>query len=351
MQSRLATVKWSSSDNCEAVMEYRKLGYSGLRVSALSFGSWVTFQKQIDLTLATECIAAAYAHGVNFFDNAEIYARGASEEIMGQAIRKLGWRRGSYLISTKLFWGINETPNEKRTLNRKYLLEGIDGSLKRLGLDYVDLLFCHRHDPETTVEEVVWTMNDIIAQGKAIYWGVSEWPGEKIEEAFAVAERLNLRKPVMEQPEYSILARHRVEKEYASVLKERGLGMTTWSPLASGLLTGKYSNGIPAGSRLALEGFEWLKERLYQDDVIRIVKNLETVARDLDCSLAQLSIAWCLRNPHVSTVITGATSVKQIEENMKALEVLPKITAEIDGLIRKSTGDLDVGLKRIAGGG
>ena len=310
-------------------MEYRRLGSSGLKVSTLSFGSWVTFKTQVDVALAAECMKAALDHGCNFFDNAEIYADGASEEIMGAAVKKLGLRRSSYVLSTKFFWGLNSGINEENTLNRKYLMSAIDGSLKRLNLEYVDLVFCHRPDPETPIEETVRAMHDIVSQGKALYWGTSEWSADQIMQAWQIAERHHLHKPQMEQPQYNLFWRERVEKEYQRLYDAIGLGTTIWSPLAAGLLTGKYNNGIPAGSRFSLESYAWLKERHLTDDKLSRVKELSKIASGLGCTLAQLAIAWCAKNPRVSTVITGATSVAQVHENFKALEVLPKLTPEV----------------------
>ena len=301
-------------------MNYRRLGSSGLKVSELSLGSWVTYGNQMGDDPARECMAAAYDAGVNFFDNAEVYARGQSETIMGNALKKLGWRRSSYIVSTKFFWGLHDGPNEKTTLNRKYLLQAIDGSLRRLQLDYVDLVFCHRPDPETPIEETVWAMHDIIRAGKALYWGTSEWSAAEIMAAWQIAERHHLAKPVMEQPQYNLFHRDRVEKEYAQLYRDIGLGTTTWSPLASGLLTGKYNDGVPAGSRATLKGYEWLAERLVDPARIAKVRRLAPIAADLGCTLAQLALAWCLRNPNVSTVITGASRAAQVTENMRALD-------------------------------
>ncbi|MEW6564442.1 MAG: aldo/keto reductase [Spirochaetota bacterium] len=316
-------------------MEYRRLGSAGVKVSALSLGSWVTYGSQVDVDSAVAMLKAAYDQGVNFFDNAESYAGGKSEEIMGAALKKLGLRRASYLVSTKFYWGLNEGPNEKNTLNRKYLMQAIDGSLARFGLDYVDLVFCHRPDPNTPMEEVVWAMNDMVASGKALYWGTSEWSAEEIRQAWEIADRRNLRKPQMEQPQYNLLFRDRVEKEYQRLYSDIGLGLTTWSPLASGILSGKYAKGIPAGSRLSLPGYEWLKDRFPQE-VLSSVAALEPIARDLGGTPSQLAIAWCLRNPHVSTVITGASRLEQLQENMKALDLLPKLTQEILDKIDKA---------------
>jgi len=318
-------------------MNYRRLGASGLKVSELSFGSWVTYGNQLGEDLARECMAAAFDAGVNFFDNAEVYAKGRSETIMGDVLKKAGWRRSSYIVSTKFFWGLHDGPNEKNTLNRKYLMQAIDGSLARLGLEYVDLLFCHRPDPETPIEETVYAMHDIVAAGKAVYWGTSEWSAAEIMAAWQLAERHHLHKPVMEQPEYNLLHRRRVENEYARLYSDIGLGTTTWSPLASGLLTGKYNNGIPPDSRGAVKGYEWLAERLSDRDKIAVVRRLGPIATELGCTLAQMSLAWCLKNPHVSTVITGASRPAQVVENMKALDVVPKLTPEILARIDAAT--------------
>ncbi len=310
-------------------MEYRRLGSTGLKLSVLSFGSWVTFHNQLGHETALQCMKAAWEAGVNFFDNAEVYAGGKSEIIMGHVARELGWPRESFVISTKLFWGLRDGPNTKNTLNRKYLMHAIDGSLERLGLEHVDLLFCHRADPETTVEEVVWAMSDIIGSGKAHYWGTSEWPAEAIEEAFEVAERYRLRKPVMEQPQYSLLSRDRVEREYAPLYESHQMGTTVWSPLASGALTGKYLDGVPADSRAALPGYEWLRDYITSADNHAQIRRTIEVAEELGCTPAQLAIAWCTKNPRVSTVITGASRVEQVHENMGALNVIPRLTDEL----------------------
>jgi voltage-dependent potassium channel beta subunit len=302
-------------------------------VSALSLGSWVTFGNQLDEKKAGNCMAAAYDAGVNFFDNAEVYAHGQSETVMGAALRNLGWRRGSYLVSTKIFWGLEEGPNEKNTLNRKRLFEAIDGSLKRLQLEYVDLLFCHRPDPETPIEETVWAMHDIISRGKALYWGTSEWSGAEVMEAWQIADRHHLRKPIMEQPQYNMFNRERVELEYLRLYKDIGMGTTIWSPLASGMLTGKYIKGIPAGSRPTLEGYDWLVPRVTDPARLGVVKKLMPIAAELGISMAQMALAWCLKNPNVSTVITGATTVEQVGENMSALASVEKLTPEIMGRI------------------
>jgi voltage-dependent potassium channel beta subunit len=310
-------------------MNYRRLGRSGLRLSELSFGSWVTYGNQLDDSLARECMAAAHDAGVNFFDNAEVYAKGRSEAIMGAALRKLGWRRASYVLSTKFYWGLDEGPNEKNTLNRKYLMQAIDASLSRLGLDYVDIAFCHRADPHTPIEETAWAMHDIITAGKAMYWGTSEWNAGEIAAACEIAERHHLHKPITEQPQYNLLHRQRVEKEYARLYDDYGIGTTTWSPLASGLLSGKYNAGVPADSRAAIKGFEWIAERILEPTRLAKVQSLVPVAHDLGCTLAQMSIAWCLKNPHVSTVITGASRPAQVVENMKALDVVAKLTPDV----------------------
>jgi len=318
-------------------MNYRRLGRSGLRVSELSFGSWVTYGNQLGNDLARECMAAAFDAGVNFFDNAEVYAKGESETIMGAVLKKMGWRRSSYIISTKFFWGLHDGPNEKSTLNRKYLMQAIDGSLARLGLDYVDLVYCHRPDPETPLEETVQAMSDMIAAGKANYWGTSEWSAAEIAAAWHIADRHHWHKPVTEQPQYNLLHRDRVEREYARLYADLGIGTTVWSPLASGLLTGKYNEGIPADSRGTLKGYEWLAERLTEPARIAKVKRLMPIAQELGCTLAQMSLAWCLKNPHVSTVITGASRPEQVRENMQALGVVgklePEIMARIDSIV------------------
>ena len=311
-------------------MIYRRLGRAGVKVSLLSFGSWVTFRDQIDDELAVECMGAAFEAGVNFFDNAESYAGGEAERIMGRALRQLGWAREDYLVSTKFFWGRTQGVNVRRTLNRKYLLQAIDRSLERLGLDFVDLVFCHRSDPETPIEETVWAMHDIVTSGKALYWGTSEWAAEEIRAAWHIADRHHLHKPVMEQPEYNLLHRARVEQEYARLYTDLGLGTTTWSPLASGLLSGKYLEGVPDGSRAALAGYG-MAEELTAEDANARVRRLVPIAEELGCTLAQLAIAWCARNPDVSTVITGASRVEQVRENMAALDVLPLLTADVAG--------------------
>ena len=309
-------------------MNYRRLGRSGLKVSELSFGSWITYGNQLDERAARELMATAFDGGVNFFDNAEVYAKGNAESIMGEALKRLGWRRSSFMVSTKFFWGLHDGPNEKSTLNRKYLMQAIDGSLSRLNLDYVDIVFCHRPDPETPIDETVWALHSMIEQGKALYWGTSEWSAAEIVAAWQTAERHHLHKPIVEQPQYNLFHRERVEREYARLYDDLGLGTTTWSPLASGLLTGKYLNGVPPDSRAAVKGYEWLAERIQDAAKLAKVRALSEVARELSCTLAQLSLAWCLKNPHVSTVLMGASRPSQLKENLQAPQVVPKLSAE-----------------------
>jgi voltage-dependent potassium channel beta subunit len=319
-------------------MPFRHLGPTGLKVSLFSFGSWVTFGQQLDTGLARDCLSAAYERGVNFFDNAEVYAGGESEQIMGRAIQELGWPRWSYVISTKVYWGLHDAPNMKNTLNRKYLLQAIDGSLERLGLDFVDVLFCHRADPTTPIEETVWAMSDIIERGQAHYWGTSEWTADEIRAAWEVAERHHLRKPVVEQPQYNLFNRRRVEKEYRRLYDDLGYGLTTWSPLASGLLTGKYLDGVPDGSRGSLQGYGWLKDSLTDPARNEQVRRLKGIADELDVPLAQLAIAWCAVNPHVSTVITGASTAEQVEQNLGAIDVLALLDDKVVARIGEIAG-------------
>jgi len=317
-------------------MEYRFLGKSGLKVSALSFGSWVTFGSQVGVDEAYEMMTAAYEAGVNFFDNAEAYNDGTAEVIMGEVIKRAGWERESIVLSTKIFWG-GEGPND-RGLSRKHIIEGLDASLDRLQVQYVDLLFAHRPDIHTPVEETVRAMNHVINQGKAFYWGTSEWSAQEIREAYGIARQEHLIPPLMEQPQYNMFHRERFEAEYRRLYDQIGLGTTIWSPLASGLLTGKYNEGIPEGSRADLEGYEWLKERFTSEvaqERIQKVGRLMPVAEELDCSMAQLALAWCLTNPHVSTVITGASDPSQVMENMKAIAVVEKLTPEVLARIEK----------------
>ena len=310
-------------------MEYRHLGRTGIRVSELSLGSWVTFKNQVDVKAAVEIMSAAYDAGVNFFDNAEAYASGKSEEVMGAALKQLGWRRGSYLVTTKLYWGLHDGVNERNTLNRKRLIEGIDGSLQRLQLDYVDVIYCHRPDKTTPIEETVWAMHNIIEWGKAFYWGTSQWDADEIVAAINIAERHHLHKPVTEQSEYNLFERTRFEKQYARLFKDYGYGATTFSPLASGMLTGKYLNGIPEDSRATLKGYDWLHENVTDRDKLAKVRALQPIAEELGCTLSQLSLAWVLKNPNVSTVITGASRVEQLHENLGATEVASQLTPEI----------------------
>ncbi len=311
-------------------MEYRYLGKSGLQVSALSYGAWVTFGTQMGVDEAQACMEAAYNAGVNFFDNAEAYAAGEAERIMGEVLKRTNWKRSDLVISTKIFWG-GEGPNDKG-LSRKHLVEGLEASLARLQLDYVDLLFCHRPDIHTPIEETVRAMTYLINQGKAFYWGTSEWSAQQIMEAHMIARREHLIPPVMEQPQYNMFVRERVEREYAPLYTTVGLGTTIWSPLASGLLTGKYLEGTPEGSRITLEGYEWLKKRFESEEAqaqLEKVRQLMPVADELGCTLPQLALAWCLKNPNVSTVITGSSKAWQVEENMKALNYVENLTPEI----------------------
>jgi len=314
-------------------MQYRRLGASGLQVSELSLGSWITYHNQVDVAAAKEMLAVAMDAGVNFFDNAEVYAQGQSEVVMGEAIRALKWPRLHYVVSTKFFWGLGRDSgnpvNRIDTLNRKYLMQAIDGSLKRMQLDFVDLVFCHRPDPQTPIEETVRAMSDMITLGKALYWGTSEWTAADIRAAWDIADRHHLHKPVMEQPQYHLFHRKRVEQEYTRLYDDIGLGLTTWSPLASGLLTGKYRAGIPPGSRGALENMGWLAKGLTDEAKNAAVASLEAVAAELGITVAQLAIAWAARNPRVSTVITGASNVAQLRSNLAAVDAIAKLTAEV----------------------
>ncbi len=311
-------------------MEYRHLGTSGLQVSTLSFGAWVTFGQQFGEDIAYECMKAAYDAGCNFFDNAEVYASGQAETLMGQAIKRAGWKRSDLVVSTKIFWG-GDGPNDTG-LSRKHIVEGTNAALARLQLDYVDLIFCHRPDIRTPIEETVRAMNFIVDQGKAFYWGTSEWSAAQIMEAYQIARREHLIPPTMEQPQYNMFERAKVEKEYARLYREIGLGTTIWSPLASGILTGKYGDGIPGGTRVTLPGYEWLKEIVESPEgQARIAKtrDLAPIAAELGCTLAQLAIAWCAKNPNVSTVITGASRPEQVVDNMQSLAVVAKLTPEV----------------------
>ena len=307
-------------------MHYRRLGKAGIKLSELSLGAWVTYGGQVGLDVARECMAAAYDAGVNFFDNAEAYAGGEAEQVMGQVIKDLGWRRESVVVSTKIFWG-GEGPNDTG-LSHKHIIEGVNNALRRFQMDYVDLVFCHRPDPNTPIEETVRAMDIVIKQGKAFYWGTSEWSAAEIMRADAVARQYGLTPPTMEQPQYNMFTRERFEREYAPLYRDLGYGTTIFSPLAAGLLTGKYNDGIPADSRGALEGFEWLQRALTPERLGQL-KQLQGVADELDCTMAQLGLAWCLKNPNVSTVITGASRPGQVTENMQALDVVPKLTPEV----------------------
>lgn len=314
-----------------AAMKYRRLGSAGLKVSELSFGSWLTFGNQISDALAEDLMCKCYENGVNFFDNAEGYARGRSELVMGKILEKVGWPRDTWLVSSKVFFGAAEEPQKPNQygLSRKHVFEACHAALRRLRVDYLDLFFCHRPDPETPIEETVRVMSDLIAQGKVLYWGTSEWSAQEIMQAVTIARQYNLVPPTMEQPQYSLLVRERVEKEYARLYSEIGLGTTIWSPLASGLLTGKYNDGIPKETRLGFESNEWLREYVISDEKIAKVKALAAVAADLGISQAVLAIAWCLKNPHVSTVILGASKESQLTETLTASEAAEKLTPDV----------------------
>lgn len=312
-------------------MEYRRLGKSGLELSVLSFGSWVTFHKQLDDSLADELMGIAYDNGINFFDNAEVYALGESEKMMGRVLKKKNWDRTSYTVSSKAYFGWRGKENKPNQtgLSRKHLIEACNEALQRLQMDYLDLFFCHRPDVNVPVEEVVWTMHNLIQQGKILYWGTSQWSGAEIMEAHRVAQEYKLIAPVMEQPQYNMFERFKMEQDYLPVFKNVGLGTTIWSPLAAGFLTGKYNDGIPADSRLAIEGFDWLKDRWIQDAKLAKVKKLTEFAKKLNVSLASLAIAWTIKNPNVTTAILGATKKSQLEDNLKSLDVLPLLTPEV----------------------
>jgi voltage-dependent potassium channel beta subunit len=311
-------------------MEYRRLGKSGLQVSTLSFGSWITFGKQIGDTSADELLTIAYDNGINFFDNAETYAKGKSEEVMGAILKKKNWERSSYLVSSKVYFGYEQGKPNQTGLSRKHIIEGCHAALKRLQVDYIDLFYCHRPDKNTPIEETVWAMNTLIQQGKILYWGTSEWANDEIMAAFLFAERHNLIGPTMEQPQYNLFERTKLEKDYLLLFRDFGLGTTIWSPLASGLLSGKYNNGMPEDNRLHIEGMDWLKEKtLGEHSRIEKTKRLAQLANDLGTSIAKLSIAWTVKNPHVSTAILGASKKEQLIENLKALEVLPLLTNEV----------------------
>ena len=308
-------------------MEYRRMGKSGLQLSALSFGSWVTFGSQIQDNTSEKLMQTAYDNGVNFFDNAEAYASGKSEEVMGEILNKMNWDRSTYVVSSKVFWGGN-LPNQKG-LMRKHVVEACHAALRRLQVEYLDLFYCHRPDEFTPISETVWTMHNLIQQGKILYWGTSEWNAQQITEAHLVAEKYNLIGPSMEQPQYNLLERTKLENEYLPLFKNYGMGTTIWSPLASGVLTGKYLKGIPKGSRMELESLSWIKDKVWSPENQVKVAGLNDLANDLNVSLTNLSIAWCLKNPNVSSVILGATKVEQLTENLKSLEVLAKLTPEV----------------------
>jgi len=325
-------------------LDYRRLGSAGIKLSELSLGAWVTYGGQVGEEVATKCMSKAYELGVNFFDNAEAYAHGNAEVVMGNVIKKLGWKREDIVVSSKVFWG-GRGPNDEG-LSRKHIYEACRRSLKRLQLDYLDLFFCHRADPDTPIEETVRAMDDLVHQGLVLYWGTSEWSGAEIMRAHGIARELGLTPPQMEQPQYNMLHRERVEKEYLPLYREIGLGTTTWSPLLSGLLSGKYNKGIPSGTRASLEGYGWLKENVITSENIAKVKALEPIAKDLGCTVAQLALAWARKNENVSTVITGATRPEQVEENMKSLDYVSALTKEvmrrIDGVLGNKP-DLSIG--------
>lgn len=308
-------------------MYYRRLGKSGIKLSALSLGAWVTYGGQVGQDVAEQCMVTAYEHGVNFFDNAEAYAEGNAEVVMGNVIKKLGWKREDLVVSTKIFWG-GKGPNDTG-LSHKHIIEGANNALRRLQMDYVDLIFCHRPDPNTPIEETVRAMDQIVRSGKAFYWGTSEWSAAQVMRADGIARQYGLTPPAMEQPQYNMFEREKFEKEYDILYGELGYGTTIWSPLASGLLSGKYNEGIPADSRANLPGYEWLRSNVITPERVEKVKKLVPVAKDLGCTMSQLALAWCLKNPNVSTVITGASRVEQVHENMKALEVVDKITSDV----------------------
>jgi voltage-dependent potassium channel beta subunit len=324
-------------------MQYRRLGRSGLQVSVLSFGSWVTFANQLDTRLAEECMSAAWDAGCNFFDNAEIYANGQSERIMGEVLASSGWPRHSYVVTSKFFWGIDGQHhggvNMVNTLNRKYLHHAVERALERMQLEFLDVVYCHRADADTPIEETVWALSDLIDRGKALYWGTSEWTADEIRAAYEIAERHHLHKPIVEQPQYNLLERTRVEREYARLYADHGLGLSIWSPLASGQLTGKYLTGIPEDSRATLKGYDWLRTSLEDERRNAKVRQLGALASELGCSLTHLALAWCVANPNVSTVITGASRVEQVVDNFSALDAVelltPEVMGRIDGITRR----------------
>lgn len=314
-------------------MEYRRLGKSGLKVSVLSYGAWVSFSNQLGVEAAQEIMTKCYDHGVNFFDNAEVYAKGEAETIMGEVFKRTGWRRDSYLVSSKVFGGAVDNPSPiQRGLSRKHIFDACHQAMERLNVDYLDLYFCHRPDRDVPIEETVRAMTDLIQQGKVMYWGTSEWTAQELMEAYSVARQYNLVPPTMEQPQYNMFWRERFEVEYGRLYDEIGLGTTIWSPLASGILTGKYNDGIPEGSRLALENYSWLKDQLMSEEGqqrLEKVRELTKVADELGCTMAQLALAWVIKNPNVSTAITGATKISHLEDNFKALDVVGHLTDDV----------------------
>ncbi|MCU0438249.1 MAG: aldo/keto reductase [Raineya sp.] len=322
-------------------MEYRRLGKSGLQVSVLSFGSWLTFGKQIGDTTAEDLMKIAYDNGINFFDNAEIYARGQSEIVMGNALKKLGWSRDTFVVSSKVFFGAGGRLPNQTGLSRKHVFEACDAALKRLQVDYLDLYFCHRPDKNTPIEETVWAMNDLVRMGKVLYWGTSEWSAQEIQEAYSVARQYNLIPPTMEQPQYNMLHRDRVEVEYAQLYTNIGLGTTIWSPLASGILTGKYNENFPDDTRLSIEGLEWLKDRELTERKIEKVRKLTTFAKELGTTMPLLALAWAIKPTYISTAITGASKISQLQENLKAIEVAntlltPEVMAKIEAILENT---------------
>ena len=324
-------------------MEYRRLGKSGLPVSALSYGSWVTFSHQLDVAKALETMTAAYDAGVNFFDNAEVYATGQSETIMGEALEKVGWQRDSYIVSSKVMWGSVEDPKPtQRGLHRKHVFDACHDALRRLRVEYLDLYFCHRPDPAVPMEEIVRMMTELIHQGKVLYWGTSQWSAQQLSEAYGVARQYHLIPPTMEQPQYSMFHREKVELEFAPLYETMGLGTTIWSPLYFGILTGKYNDGIPADSRATLPGYEWVRQTIESEEgqqKIAKVRELSTIAEGLGTSMSRLAIAWCLRNPRVSTVIMGASRVEQVHDNLRALDLLPQLTDDVMAAIEGVLGN------------
>lgn len=310
-------------------MEYTNLGKSGLQISRLSLGSWLTFGKQIGDDVAERLMDIAYENGINFFDNAEIYARGKSEEVMGAILKKKNWSRDSYIVSSKVFFGNGGQLPTQKGLSRKHIMEACEQALNRFQLDYLDLFLCHRPDKQTPIEETVWSMHQLIMQGKILYWGTSEWSAQEIMEAHMFAKQNHLIGPIVEQPEYNMFTRQKVEVEFSQVYKTVGLGTTIWSPLASGILSGKYNKDFPSDTRLGMEGMDWLKEKNLTAERIDVVKKLSALAGDLDMSLPVLGLAWCLKNPNVSTVILGASKEYQLTENLKSLDAKEKLTAEV----------------------